>query len=169
MRGGNVSTSPSTFERGAERGDSLVEVLVAMGIMLVILLSVLQLFSMALLAFHASSAQAEMTRKAESVVEVIRIVNATGKDGNSGILPLQAGPARQLPYTGESYDQFWGPNGYGVMEPESRFQVSYEIQLDASGTEALVTVFVEPRQTGAAKYLGSVDTKGVRYAARIPL
>jgi len=151
----------------AERGESLVEVLIAMAILLVILVGVLQLFTMALLTFHSNTAQREMTRKAETVVEVIRLINATQATGAHGILPM-AVDTRSLPvnssYTG--WD-FWGPDGFAVVEENARYRISY--QITDGGADWVVSVFVEPNSSGSGgSYLGSVGGKAVRYAARIP-
>ena len=150
-----------------ERGESLVEVLVALAIMLLIMVSVLQLFTMALLTFHATNAQAEMTTKAEAVVEVIRLVRSTGASGASGILPL-ASDTRSLPTrAGEAGFSFWGPTGFAVVEEDPPYRISY--QVEDLVTEWQVTVFVEPRRDGDGLYLtSSAQRKGVRYAARIP-
>jgi len=149
-----------------ERGESLVEVLVALAILLFIMVSVLQLFTMALLTFHATNAQAEMKVKAESVVEVIRLVRSTGAGGDSGILPLAAG-IRQLPtQSADAGYSFWGPSGFAVMEANAAYRITYEVE-DLI-TEWQVTVFVEPNRGDGRVYLATKDRKGVRYAARLP-
>jgi len=150
-----------------QKGESLVEVLVALGILLIILVGVLQLFTMALLSFHGTSAQSEMVRRAEAVVEIVRLVRSSGISGASGILPLAAG-TRQLPVAStDSGYSFWGPTGFGVIEHEARYRVSYSIA--DGGADWVVSVFVEPNSTSTgAKYLGSVGGKAVRYAARVP-
>ena len=154
------------FATSNERGESLVEVLAALAILLFILVGVLQLFTMALLSFHGTSAHAEMVRRGQDVVEIIRMVRSSGVSGNSGILPLSIG-TRQLPVadTDAGFD-FWGPGGYGVIEDEARYRVSYAIS--DGGTDWVVSVFVEPN-TGSTgnKYMGSVGGKAVRYAARV--
>ncbi len=144
-----------------------MEVLVALAIMLLIMVSVLQLFTMALLTHHATNAQAEMTSKAESVVEVIRLVRSTGVSGASNILPLAAG-TRTLPTrASDTGFAFWGPTGFAVVEDDPSYRVSY--QVDDGGTEWLVTVFVEPNtDTARPMYLVGAGRKGVRYAARLP-
>lgn len=153
--------------RSNQKGESLVEVLVALAILLVILVGVLQLFTLALLSFHGTSAHAEMTRRAEAVVEVIRLVRSSGVSGTSGILPLSTS-TRQLPVaSGDTGFDFWGPTGYGVVEDEARYRVTYAVT--DGGREWVVSVFVEPNSgTTGNKYLGSVGGKAVRYAARVP-
>lgn len=157
----------TTFFCSNEKGESLVEVLVALAILLVILVGVLQLFTMALFSFHGTAAQGDMVRRAESVVEVIRMVRSSGVSGSSGILPLAAS-TRQLPVaSSDTGFDFWGPAGFGILEDEARYRVSYAVT--DGGPEWVVSVFVEPnRGTTGNKYLGSVGGKAVRYAARVP-
>lgn len=154
--------------RGAhnQRGESFVEVLVALAILLFIMVSVLQLFTMALLTFHATNAHAEMKVKAESVVEVIRLVRSTGVGAESGILPLAAG-TRQLPnQSSDTGFSFWGPTGFAVVEADPAYRISYEVE--DLVTEWQVTVFVEPNRGEGRVYVAGKDRKGVRYAARLP-
>jgi len=155
-----------TIDFSDQRGESLVEVLVALGILLIILVGVLQLFTMALLSFHTSSAQTEMIQRGQNVVEVIRLVRSSGVSGTSGILPLSAG-TRQLPVaSSDTGFDFWGPDGFGVIEHEARYRVSYEIA--DGGNQWVISVFVEPNTgTTGAKYLGNLGGKAVRYATRV--
>lgn len=148
-----------------ERGQSLVEVLVALALMLMIVVGVLQLFSMALLTAHASAAQAEMTRKAEAVVEVIRLVRATGATGTSGILPLSAGSQALPRDPADTGWDFWGPTGMAVVEPDARYRLTYDVAPE--GNTWLITVLVSPGESGTT-YVGPVAQKGVRYVARLP-
>ncbi len=149
-----------------EKGESLVEVLAALAILLFILVGVLQLFTMALLSFHGTSAHAEMVRRGEAVVEVIRLVRSSGVSGTSGILPLAAG-TRQLPVAASDAGfNFWGPAGFAIIENEAMYRVSYNIS--DGGAQWVVSVFVEPNTASTGnKYLGSVGGKVVRYAARV--
>jgi type II secretory pathway pseudopilin PulG len=155
-------------EPDRERGSSLVEVLVSMVILLFVMLGTLQLFTMALVVDRVSDAQAEMTRKAHAVVEIIRIVNSTQQSGTSGVLPLNEG-TRSLPTTTfeDGYD-FWGPSGYGIMEQDARYEISYEVE--DGGPDWIVTVFARPvTEAGKTGYVGiDPSKKGVRYAAYVP-
>ncbi len=152
--------------RHDERGQSLVEVLAALAIMLLVMVGVLQLFTMGLLSYRVSTAQSEMTNKAQAVVEVIRMVNSLGLTANNGgILPL-ATSTRNLPVTSSDANwAFWGPAGFGIIQPDSKFRISYQITDD--GVDWVVAVLVEPGTTGST-YLGPVGQKGIRYAARVP-
>ncbi len=154
-----------------ERGSSLVEVLVSLMILLFVLLGVLQLFTMALAVDRSSIAKNEMMGKAHAVVEIIRLARATNNgmmNGNdSGILPLGPG-TRALPTSSLDINYpYWGPAGMGIVDPTSRFQISYPVT--DGGTEWIVAVLAEPsQQSGSVGYIGSQNTKGVRYAAHIP-
>ena len=150
-----------------EGGESLVEVLAALAILLLVLVSILQLFSLSILSFHATSAHRDMMRRAQEVVEVVRMVASTKQSGSSGILPLTV-RTFQLPTTSaDSTFPFWGPAGFNIVEEGAPYQIDVNV---ADGlTEWLVTVFVEPSASGTGrKYLGPVSRKGVRYATRIP-
>jgi type II secretory pathway pseudopilin PulG len=157
-----------TRESNHQRGSSLVEVLVSMVILLFVMLGTLQLFTMALVVDRVADAQAEMTRKAHAVVEVIRIVNSTQQSGTSGVLPLNEG-TRSLPNEAfeDGYD-FWGPSGYGIIEENARYEIAYEVA--DNGPDWIVTVFAKPvTDPGKTGYVGvNPSKKGVRYAAYVP-
>jgi len=154
-----------------ERGESLVEVLAAMAILLLVLVSILQLFSLSILSFHATTAHRDMMRRAQEIVEVIRMAASTAStnttSGASGIFPLASGTFQLPTSSSETGFDFWGPSGFNVVEEGAPFKVNVNVADD--NTQWLVTVFVEPSSNGAGrKYLGPVSKKGVRYAARIP-
>ncbi len=149
-----------------ERGSSLIEVLVSMMILLFVLLGVMQLFSLSLIVDRTANAQNEMMVKAQMVIEIIRMISATGNSGTSNILPLSIS-SRDLPVSSsDSGWTFWGPQGMGVVEDEARYRLSY--QITDAGTSWIVTVFAQPNQdSSGATYLTS-SNKGVRYAAQVP-
>lgn len=148
-----------------ERGTSLVEVLVSLLIFMFIMLGVLQLFSLSLLNDRASEARTDMTHRAQSVMEVIRTVNATGMSGTSGILPMTVG-TRNLPesFADPGYD-FWGPEGQGIVESGPRCRMSYV--LTDAGTMWVVTVIAVPNTGTGRRYLDYTNRPGVRYAGII--
>ena len=155
------------FENDDERGGSLIEVLVSMLILLFVLVGVLQLFVMSIAVERVSDAQSELMGKARSVIEIVRVVSATGASGTSGVLPLSAG-RRTLPLspTDTGFD-FWGPSGFDIVDSKSRFRVEYEVS--DGGADWLVTVFAMPKTSAQGQtFLASAGKKGVRYAARIP-
>lgn len=150
----------------SERGSSLVEVLASLVILLFVMLGTLQLFTMALAVDRVTDAQTEMTTKAHTVVEIIRLVNSTQQAGTSGILPLGEG-VRVLPTASyETGFDFWGPSGFGVIDTDSRYSLSYQVA--DGGTEWIVTVMARPNEGSGAVYLGPKAHKGVQYAAHVP-
>ena len=131
-----------------------------------VLVRVLQLFTMALMVDRVSEAQTEMTQKARSVVEGLRLIRSTGIDPTGTVLPFAVG-SRTLPLqSSDAGYSLWGPTGLGAVEEGTRYRLSYQI-VDG-GTDWLVTVFALPRQAGDVRYLTPAAKKGVRYAARIP-
>jgi hypothetical protein len=150
----------------AERGSTLVEVLASMVIFLMIMVGVLQLFTLSLVNDRAADAKTEMMRKAQMVVEIIRTVRATGQSGTSGIMPLATG-TRNLPVrVGDTGFDFWGPQGYAIIENEARYRLAYTVTDGGAFWE--VTVFAEPNRGAGNQYLDYVNRAGVRYAANIP-
>src|SRR5450756_528006 len=112
-------------DRRARRGSSFVEVLLAMAIMALVLVGILQMFSVSLIVNKGSAARTQMLFKCQQVVENIRwyyfvtqnnvaIPPATG-------IPALAATTKSLPYDGTPLDEwaFWGPTGANVMEVEN--------------------------------------------------
>jgi type II secretory pathway pseudopilin PulG len=159
--------------RRRERGSSLVEVLIAFVIMMVISLSVLQLFSMAMAVNLGSLARTELTYKAQHVAEVIRVLQALGRQtppvdlsGQSGIpVPLASGTYRLPVRPTDAYGAFWGPLGANVLEEPPR--VRLVVSVDDRGTVWVVTVEALPN-TAEASFVGAgIEQKAVRYVAQI--
>jgi len=166
MKGGPAMSTAQGQPHATERGSSLIEVLASMVIFLMIMVGVLQLFTLSLVNDRAAEAKTEMMRKAQMVVEIIRTVRATGQSGTSGILPLAAG-TRDLPVrTGDTGFAFWGPQAYAIIENEARYRLSYTIA--DGGAFWQVTVFAEPNRGAGNQYLDYVNRAGVRYAANVP-
>jgi len=170
---------------GGERGSSLIEVLIALLIMLLLMIGVLQLFSMAYLVNLGSGARTEMTAKAEQVMENIRylhyLTKPTGTGGLGKILPTSlgvvgitmpiassSGGAQPLDPTASTY---WGPTGANVYptsaDDKTPFMISYNIE-DADPYWR-VTVTVTPTNvSGARKYMGAgMAQKRVDYVSQI--
>lgn len=166
----------------AERGSSLIEVLVALLIMLFLMIGVLQLFSMAYLVNMGSGARTEMTSKAQQVMENIRYLHyltkttggGLGKTAPTGIgitFPLAAGATGTIDPTTATY---WGPTGAYVFsstaDNKTPYMISYAI-VDADPYYQ-VTVTVQPTNvTGARKYIGtgtsSLSGKRVDYVSQM--
>ena len=160
--------------RFARRGSSFVEVLIAMTIMALVLVGILQMFSVSLIVNKGSEARTQMLFKCQQVVENIRwyyfvtqgtppLATPTG----TGIPALGAATVK-LPYLGTEPEwAFWGPTGANVMEaPNGPYKIRYVIQQDAAQSVApqvvwVITVSAVPTDVaGATRYLGIGTTGG---------
>jgi hypothetical protein len=159
------------------RGSSFVEVLLAMTIMALVLVGILQMFSVSLIINKGSAARTQMLFKCQQVVENIRwyyfvTTNTLASPANTGI-PALAAATVNLPYLGTEPEwAFWGPNGANVMEaPNGPYKIRYTIvndlaqQLPAAGAVPAVNVWVitvsafPTDVAGATRYFG-VSTSG---------
>ena len=163
---------------GSRRGSGFVEVLLAMTIMALVLVGILQMFSVSLIVNKGAAARTQMLFKCQQVVENIRwyyfvtsrslatnaVIGATG-------IPALGAVTVNLPYLGTEPEWgFWGPTGANVMEtPNGQYQISYRIVNDATQTLNsglsvwVITVSAVPTTVvGAAgdpRYLG-IGTNG---------
>ncbi|HEX7678780.1 MAG TPA: hypothetical protein VF713_11695 [Thermoanaerobaculia bacterium] len=172
----------------ARRGSSFIEVLLAMTIMALVLVGILQMFSVSLIVNKGAAARTQMLFKCQQVVENLRwYYYVTSQHlatdaviGTTGIPPTPAATATPvpLPYDGTPSDQwaFWGPAGANVMEVENGpYQISYSIANDAnqtlnSGVNVwVITVSAVPTNVpGATRYLGvGGGGKRVDYVAQL--
>jgi hypothetical protein len=159
----------------SRRGSSFVEVLLAMTIMALVLVGILQMFSVSLIVNKGAAARTQMLFKCEQVVENIRwyyyvTSNSLAAPTNTFIPPLAAGTVN-LPYlTGDPGWDFWGPDGANVMERDNGpYKLSYTLVNDATQTlNTGVNVWVitvsavptdVPGAVGASRYLG-IGTNG---------
>ena len=170
------------------RGSSFVEVLLAMTIMALVLVGILQMFSVSLIINKGSAARTQMLFKCQQVVENLRwyyfVTSNTARDArtNTGI-PALAATTVDLPYLGSETEwAFWGPNGANVMEaPNGPYKIRYMIvkdlaqQLPGAGAIAPVNVWVitvsafPTDVAGATRYFGVSTTgsgKRVDYVAQ---
>lgn len=166
----------------ARRGSSFVEVLLAMTIMALVLVGILQMFSVSLIVNKGAAARTQMLFKCQQVVENIRWYYYVTR--NSLATPLLTGiPALgavtvNLPYLGgEDEWAFWGPAGANVMEvANGPYKISYTIKDDATqklnsgGVVWVITVSAVPTNiAGATRYFGISTTgsgKRVDYVAQ---
>lgn len=161
---------------GAERGSSLIEVLIALFIMLILTLGILQMFSVAYVVNMGSAARTVLTYKCEQVTENLRFAAGLVREG--GTVPAGSGISfaagdYTLPYEGTEADYgFWGPGGANVVEePFAPYRLSYQIVDD--GNFWLLTVLAVPADpsvdAGARRFVGAGLTgKRVTYVSRIP-
>jgi hypothetical protein len=166
--------TPRDRRKGAlsRRGSSFVEVLLAMTIMALVLVGILQMFSVSLIINKGAAARTQMLFKCQQVVENIRwyyyvTSNSLAAPGGTGI-PALGATTVNLPYDGtEPEYAFWGPTGANVIErANGPYQISYTIKddpLQTLNTGAVVWVItvsaVPTNVAGAAHYLG-IGTNG---------
>jgi len=165
----------------ARRGSSFVEVLLAMTIMALVLVGILQMFSVSLIINKGAAARTQMLFKCQQVVENIRWYYFVTQ--NNLAMPLGTGiPALgevtvNLPYLGSDAEwPFWGPAGANVMEAENGpYKIRYVIQEDLlQKVDPLhawvITVSAVPTDVaGATRYFGISTTgsgKRVDYVAQ---
>ena len=161
------------------RGSTLIEVLIAMAILALLMVGVLQLFSLSLLTDSGSAARTDMTLKAQQVAENLRYLHFIRKSG--GALPANTGlPATptnglvtNLPWDGsEATWAYWGPNGANVFEqPSPPYRISYTYATSTTPNYWFVTVSVVPSAPTAAgvSYLGAnARSKRVDYVCQVP-
>lgn len=178
------------FRRGA-RGSSLIEVLIAVTILALLMVGVLEMFSLSLLVNAGSSARTTMTFKCQQVVENLRFgfyLNKQGAVVPGGLgLPVSAGAVTPGTYTipyfnGDSGGgvagswAYWGPAGANVMEDEyGAYKISYVLVNDvAQGVIATVScVPTDDTSTNVTRrFFGvgtgtSAPTKRIDYVAKI--
>jgi hypothetical protein len=175
-RGASRDRRTGAFSR---RGSSFVEVLLAMTIMALVLVGILQMFSVSLIINKGSAARTQMLFKCQQVVENIRWYYYVTSQGlalpvGTGIPALGAvsadpcTPAFCLPYVGtDAGYAFWGPTGANVIERDSGpYKISYTIvndlnqQLKSGVNVWVITVTAVPTDiAGASRYLG-IGTNG---------
>jgi len=161
----------------ARRGSSFVEVLLAMTIMALVLVGILQMFSVSLIINKGSAARTQMLFKCQQVVENLRwyyyvtshSLAAPGGTDIPALATAALAPVKvDLPYvTGDSEWAtwaFWGPGGANVMEVENGpYKISYRIESDDTQNCWVVTVSAVPTDvpgtSGASRYLG-IGTNG---------
>lgn len=150
--------------RRRARGVSLIEVLVAMAILALLMIGVLQLFSVSFLTDSGSAARTDMTMRAQQVAENLRYLHLLRARGTA--LPpgtgLPATPSdgltTDLPWDGtEPAWSYWGPNGANVFErPRPPYRVSYTYTASTTPDHWFVTVTVTPGAASAGNaYLGT--------------
>lgn len=182
---------PRTLRR--LRGSSFIEILIALAILALLMVGILQMFSLALLTNVGSGARTDLLYKGQQVVENLRLIYGLARTGNPGAraasgvpgtLEATAGPI-YLPHTdGDSGTSltwaYWGPSGFAIVEEEFLpYRISYTVE-DADPAFWLVTVTATPvdnprleavlpaPEPETRRYRGTVSKlKIVSYAAQI--
>ncbi len=174
-------------------GSSLIEVLIAMAILAMLMVGVLQLFSLSLVTDFGAAARTEMTMKAQQAAENLRYLHFLASQALP--LPPDTGvPA--APTVGTTYflpwDQatdavpsgvaswpawwaYWGPAGANVMEQaKAPYKITYRYDNSATPSFWTLTVTVRPAQAAGVKpalgyllYNPSADAKKVDYVLQV--
>jgi hypothetical protein len=146
------------------RGSSFIEILIALTILAIMMVGILQMFSLALLTNNGSAARTELLYRAQQVVENLRLIYyfeaqgqpalrvAAGVTPYTGLaVPALAGTRFYLPYvTGEVTAQglkwdYWGPDNFNVVPATLLpYRLSYTIEDRTPEPFWLVTVTATP-------------------------
>lgn len=164
------------------RGSSLIEVLIAMAILAMLMVGVLQLFSLALLTDSGSAARTDMTLRAQQVAENIRYIHYLWKQNLA--FPAAAGlPSRtsiingttaSLPYNSAMNPTvfgYWGPNGANVFDRENpTYRISYTYSSSGTPNYWFLTVSVTFAEapTGLSYVGPGARVKRVDYVCQVP-
>lgn len=138
----------------SRRGSSFIEILVSLAILAVLMVGILQMFSLALLTNQGSAARTDLLYKAQQVVENLRLVYYLERvEGNSAARVAAGVPANltttaapvYLPYfNGDTSTTLtwahWGPAGFNIVEAD---RLPYRIYYTVENNET-VTVTVTP-------------------------
>lgn len=163
--------------RAREEGSTLVEILIAFLVLLILMLGVLQMFSVSFLLNKGSGSRTEMTYKAQQLVENIRLLNTLYKKGTTlpsdvaSWFPMSAGATHDLSGLSGSdlVSSYWGPSQADIVETAN---ASYALSVSVAdgGASWAVTVTAKPNPApGATKYIGGVGKrKGIEYVFQVP-
>jgi|WetSurMetagenome_2_1015567.scaffolds.fasta_scaffold08376_2 hypothetical protein len=175
-----------------ERGSSLLEVLIAMGILMFLLIGVLSMFSAAYLVNMGASARTDMTYKAQQVADAVRYLNtiqhaaptslpSSSITGLTFPLALTSTPVKITTKSGANLQYgYWGPptstlhDTANIVDPAF---MPYDITVGVSAPNGVglvtVTVSVIPNSktsnpTGR-RYQGTrIQFKEVDYVTQLP-
>jgi prepilin-type N-terminal cleavage/methylation domain-containing protein len=176
----------------SERGSSFIEILIALAILAILMVGILQMYSLALVSNYGSAARTDLLYKGQQVVENLRLVYALQRLGNTAALVASGAPSPiaatttpiYLPYyAGDSTAlkwAYWGPSGANVVDEErAPYRLSYTVE-DRDANYWLVTVTATPvdnpnlagtlpaPDANARRYLGlGSKLKIVTYSAQI--
>ena len=142
------------------RGTSLIEVLIAMGIMALMIVGTLQMFFVALASSQSASTRTQLTFKAQQVAENIRWLQyqaqqyaQTSTQFASGLtIPIQAATQGSLPYldTDANY-AYWGPAGTNIIEgTKMPYKLTYSIADNTQAQTWVVTITAVPVQASSS-------------------
>jgi type II secretory pathway pseudopilin PulG len=157
---------------GGEKGTSLVEVLVALLLLQILMLGILQMFSMAFVINKGSEARTDMTYEAQQLLENLRYLNSLYKinptllssyDLSPVSFPLTAGSTYDFTTVSNLSTSYWGPSKANVLSIDNqRYQVYASVSDGGADWSVTVTVRADPTQTSFLK------GKVIEYAAQLP-
>lgn len=166
--------------RRRTRGSSFIEILIALAILALLMVGILQLFSLALLTNVGSGARTDLLYKAQQVVENLRLIYALQETGNPAARVASGVPATLAPtadpiflphFNGDTTKttlewSYWGPAGAGILEEEyAPYRIYYTVE-DRDPLFWLVTVTAAPVDNPELRRLGLLDvppTEARRY------
>ncbi|MBK9088940.1 MAG: prepilin-type N-terminal cleavage/methylation domain-containing protein [Holophagales bacterium] len=141
------------------RGSSFIEILVSLALLAVVMVGILQMFSLSLLTNLGSAARTDLLYKAQQVVENLRLIyflqapdgenndTARAASGVPANLAVTTAPIYLPYYDGDGSDltwTYWGPEGFNIVEAERLpYRLSYTVE-DPGETFFLVTVTATP-------------------------
>jgi type II secretory pathway pseudopilin PulG len=160
------------MDSAREKGSSLIEVVIALLILLILMVGILQMFSMAFASNMNAGATTDLIYKAQQTAEILKY--AFYQQGTGGVtvgLPsgaLDAGTHTLPASNSDAGWDFWGPEKMGVVDrPGTPYEVRYTVA-DA-GADWTLVVSARPRTSGGARYVGAaLKGKVVEYAVQIP-
>ncbi len=156
-----------------EKGSSLIEVLISLLILMILMIGVLEMFSLAFLQNMGSAARTDMTYRSAQFVEDLRYLNYLYK--TRGAIPSSIVSGITFPLSATTSSQtvnpatatFWGANGMNLVTPTSPFVLSY--QINDAATLWAVTVTITPNTTTGNRYIGAgLKNKSIMFQAEIP-
>ena len=173
---------PVPKHKKRERGTSLVEVLVALLLLAVLMISILQMFSMVFVTNMGALARTELMYRCEETMENIRYINHLAQitDPAPVFIPNTGFPA--LPISANAFPltlkipddagnlagmEYW-TDVAEVIEGVPRYQILIEI-VD-SGNPVSLDVTLTARQSvvpGAPRYVAAGSKKVVQYVSQI--
>ncbi len=144
----------------SRRGSSFIEILVSLALLAVVMVGILQMFTLSLLTNFGSAARTDLLYKAQQVVENLRLIYFLQREeSNTTITGLAGVPDNlaatttgpiYLPYvaSGDAHSSlswnYWGPNGFNIVEAERLpYRLSYTVEARGVGNW-LVTVTATP-------------------------
>jgi hypothetical protein len=187
----NQNNQSNQSSHRSRRGTTLVETIVALGILACLTVGILQMFTLALAVNQASAARTHLTYKAQQVAEAIRFVAFISKSQPTvyAQAPMSSAGIPSLPWTSQAqlttyalpWDsndpnyqtqmQFWGPQTANIVDgSQAPYKLTYKITDPGSPWPYQVIVTAIPVTGGTAKlgsYMHADQSKKVEYVTGV--